>query len=349
MPSTMLSDAKAKWEAAQSEADWASAERTAREALVAAGEALVAARRAGSFEARLAALELVVEANKYLGDTFAANLAVTDELAMIKRTGNKAAEAKAMQLVADVHVWRGDAAGAAECLQSMIPLLVELGDRPAQAKSLGELAMAKLGIGKKSEALAPAQEALKLFEELGDEAGKEAARRTVNVVYAERGQLDKAPNRPDALKALKELAAAADASDAAAWTRAMDELTRTGAYTQKDIDDSISAALDKDRPSASAFFEDLGILVKGISDAQLHVKEVVKTLNYIGFRLGGLGYGPRFRCLNAYKKQVGTDTKTMGALALLQVSDEAEDWETQLQYHPGILDGLLQSGSAYGA
>lgn len=80
---------------------------------------------------------------------------------------------------------------------------------------------------------------------------------------------------------------------------------------------------------------------------ELQMKEANKTIQYINFRIGGLGYGPRFRCLTAYKAAVQGKEDSLHALSCLQVSDQAEDWETELQFHPGVLDGMLQSGTAY--
>jgi len=347
LATTALAEARVKLDMAHAEAQPSVGRGMAQEALQAASEALVAARRGNNSESKLAALEIVVQANMYIGDYFAANLAATDELAMIQRTGDKADEAKALQLVADVHVARGDNVGASNSLQTAISLQEELKDRAGQAKSLRQLAMAYMAGGKKEKALKPAQDALKIYEELNDSKGAQTANRTVNMVYAERGQVDKAPNRAEALLALEALQAAVNDEDGQAWNQAMEELTNTCAYTQNDIDAMVERSMDKDRSRASAFLRDRGLAVKLAGENVLHMMEMNKTMQYISFRLGGLGYGPSFQCLRAYKKQVGTDINSLKALACLQCSEEAQDWEQELQYHPGILDGMLQSSSAY--
>lgn len=348
LATTALSEAKAKLEAAQSEGQWQVGRAYAQDALKAAAEALVSARRSNDVETKLQALEVVVQANIISGDMFAANLAATDELAMIRRAGDKTAEARALQLLSDVHLARGDATGAASSLQSALELQRELGDKAGQAKTLQLLAMAKLGAGKKNDALAPAQDAVKLFEEVGDKEGESRAKRCLSQVFAEKNQLDKAPNRSEALKALGDLSSAVEMRDSHRWQEGMKELDRTGAYVQKDVDDIVSTALEKDRLGAAAFLEEQGIVVKGSGAPQIQMNEYPKTLQYIHFRLGGLGYGPRFRCLNSYKKQVTGDPTSLGALACLQVAEDADDWEVELQFHPGVLDGMLQSNAAYG-
>lgn len=347
-----LSRARAKFEEAKEE-NWSAAESSLGQALSLAGEALVSSRRANDVAAKLEALELVLLCNVQLGDFFAANLAVTDELAMIRRSKDQNAEIRCLQLAADVHAARGDGHGALDALQSAMVLIdkVEDGvtkveDGPAKANTLSQLALAKLAVGKGTEALAPAQDALKLFQELGDAAGEKAARRNLNVVYAGRNQLDKAPDRPEALQALKDLAAAVDSQNTLAWGSAMEALERTGAYTQKDIDEVASDAVGRDRFNASAFLEEQGIVVQSGTDGkpQLLISEYPKQMHYISMRVGGLGYGPRFRCGQFVgRKQVAGDPDSLYSTALLQCSEEADDWERDIQYHPGILDSMLQS------
>mmetsp|Transcript_100196 Transcript_100196/g.321320 ORF Transcript_100196/g.321320 Transcript_100196/m.321320 type:complete len:347 (-) Transcript_100196:55-1095(-) len=342
-----LEQAKAKFEAAQSEGQWHEGQRMVQEALRLASAELAAARRKQDTKNKLLALELVVNANMFLGDAFAANLAANDELAMIRRAGEKPAEAAALQLLADVQASRGDSVGAIDSLRHAVVLATECDDKRLLARASRSLAIALLSTGKRNDALAPAQDALKLYEEVGDQDGEASARRTVNTVFVEKGQLDKAPNRPQALEALKDLSDAVTERDSSRWHAAMEELNKTCAYTQKDVDNIVQAALEKNRPSAFTFLEEQGIVAKGAGLPQTHIKEVGKQMHYLNFRLNGLGYGPRFRCANSYKKQVGEDLNTLAAVSCLQVSEEAEDWEAELQFHPGVLDSMLQSGNAY--
>jgi len=342
-----LSEAKVKFEEAVGEGQWQVSQARYQDALTLAGDALVAARRAGDAEAKLSALEIVVRSQMCLGELFAANLAATDELAMIKRSGDAKAEARALQLLSEVQVARGDGPGASESLQKALALHRESGDKAGQAKALELLAKAKLASRKANDALAPAQDAAKIFAELGDREGEASAMRTVNVVFAEKNQLDKAPGRPEAMEALKSLSLAIDERDGQRWTGAMEELNKSGAFTQKDVDDVVNSALEKDRVASAAFLEEQGIVVKGAGAHQYQMKESNKTVHYIQYRLGALGYGPRFRCLSVYKGMVPDKEDSIRALGCLQVSEEAEDWETELQFHPGVLDGMLQSGMAY--
>mmetsp|Transcript_18885 Transcript_18885/g.49907 ORF Transcript_18885/g.49907 Transcript_18885/m.49907 type:complete len:324 (-) Transcript_18885:26-997(-) len=313
-----------------------------------ANQALVEFRRSGSAEGRVAALQLVVELSMTLGDLFAANLAATDELAMIKRSGDKASEAKALQLLADVHAARGDGNGAIAALTTVATMQKEIGDKAGEAKALHSLAEVRLAMGKTDQALAPANDAYELYKSIGDSAGEMAAARTVSVIYAEKGQLDKAPGRADALQALKDLGEAVENKSAEGFASAMEALKKTGAYNERDMESVTTLALEKD-DSVAVFMQQQGLAVPGSGVPMTCINEVMKTMTYIGFRAGGLGYGPRFRCLQSYKKIVPGKPETLMALSALQVSDAADDWEVNLQFHPGVLDGMLQSGSAYAA
>jgi len=345
--STAVSEAKTKLEQAEAETQWQVGQAKAQDALQLASDGLVSARRANDAETKLSALEVVVKAQMYLGELFAANLAATDELAMIKRSGDTKSEAKALQLLSEVQTARGDNVGAADNLQKAMALHKDANNKVGQAKALELLAKAKLAANKPNDALASAQDAVKLFAELGDREGETSATRTVNIVFAAKNQLDKAPGRPEALQALKDLSTAIDERDTQRWTGAMEELNRTGAYTQKDVDSIVSSALEKDRVASATFLEDQGIVVKGSGAPEFQMKEGNRTTQYLNFRFGGLGYGPRFRCLTAYKGMVPDKETTLHAMGCLQVSEQAEDWETELQWHPGVLDGMLQSNTAF--
>lgn len=336
-----------KFDSAQSEGQWHEARRIGEEALKLATQELEAARRTNDTKAKIAALELVVKIDLFLGDSFAANLVANDEVAAVRRSGDKASEASALHLLAEVQASRGDTAGAVENLKSALNIAKESTEKGLIAKCSRTLALALLATGEKDAALPLAQEAVTLYEELMDQDGEAGARRTMNMVFVEKGQLEQAPNRQEALKALKRLAESVASRDAAGWQAAMEELNKTCAYTQQDIDEVVNKAMEKDRNAATAFLEDQGIVAKQAGGPQVHIKETGKQIHYLNFRMSGLGYGPRFRCANAYRKIVGQDMETLSSLSCLQVAEEAEDWETNLQYHPGVLDSMLQSGNAY--
>jgi len=320
----------------------------ASEALSLAKDALVTFRRANDSTKKVAALRVVVDASMAVEKSFDALMAASDELAMIKRTQDKQAQVTVAQMLAEVQLARGDAGSASQSFNEALDIYRELGNKAGEAKCLQSLAKLKLKSGKGKEALNLGTQALGLYQDLRDKAGEDACKQMINRGYAESGQMDKAPNRSQAIKALEDLAVAVEKQDKSVWKNAIAALNQSSAYTQQDVQQIFGEALKKDRQAAARFLQSMGVRSEGTAP-ELVIKEVTKVYTYIGFRLGGLGYGPRFRCLNPTNGlMVKGDPNSAAAVACLRISDEADDWEKELQYHPGILDGCLQSQSALG-
>jgi tetratricopeptide (TPR) repeat protein len=324
-------------------------EQKFHDALYIAGEALAAFRREGNSEKKIEALDVILEANLALGDTFSAVIAANDELAMIRRTGDKKALVKVLDMLGRVQVTRGDSLQAMELFQELLDLQKELGDKEGEAKALRLVAEQNLALKRDQEAMKQANAALAMFQDLGSKDGEDEVKRTISRIYSAMKMPEKAPNRGEAKAAIQDLYAAVDNKDGQAWKAAMEALLKSGAYTDKDINEITQKAVEDNDKGAKTFLAEMGLAgLKKESMGQVQACEVIKRMTYIQFRLGGLGYGPRFRCLQAHGLHVpdldGDEYKAnMKALAVLQVSDEAEDWEKELGYQPGILDGLLQS------
>ncbi|CAK9047672.1 unnamed protein product [Durusdinium trenchii] len=330
-PETSVSDALIGYEAAKPQMVSFQQQQLykskASEALSLAKEALVSFRRAGESKKKVSALKLVVDANMAMERNFDAMMAASDELAMIKRTGDKQAEVDVSEMLAEVQISRGDTGSASQTLNDALSLYRELNQKAGEAKMLLMLAGLKQRGGRNKEALSLAQQGLGLFKELGNSKGEEDCKRVINRAYAESGETEKAPNRNEAVKALEDLASAVE---------------------QQDVQQIFGAALKKDRRAAAGFLQQMGVRTKG-SAPGLIIREVTKVYTYVGFRVGGLGYGPRFRCLTpTHGLMVEGDPNSMHAVGCMRIAEEADDWEKELQYHPGILDGCLQSQSALG-
>ncbi|CAE8617513.1 unnamed protein product [Polarella glacialis] len=308
----------------------------ASEALSLAKEALVSFRRAGESEKKVAALRVVVDANMAIENSFDALMAASDELAMIKRADDKKAQVAVTQMLAEVQAAHNDFGSAMQSATDALDLQRQLGNKAGEAQALQTQASLKLSAGKGKDAVTIATQALGLYQELRDVAGEAACKRIVNRGYAESGQLEKAPNRTEAVQALQAPASAVENKDKRAWQAAIGQLNKSSAYTQQDVHEIFGEALKKDRKAAAAFLQEQGVKGHG-SAPELIIKEVTKIYSYVGFRLGGLGYGPRFRCLNpTHGLMVKGDPNSMHAVACLQISDEA-DWvklaASQLESH----------------
>ncbi|CAK9047396.1 unnamed protein product [Durusdinium trenchii] len=238
----------------------------------------------------------------------------------------------------EVQISRGDTGSASQTLNDALSLYRELNQKAGEAKMLLMLAGLKQRGGRN--------------KELGNSKGEEDCKRVINrqlgPAYAESGETEKAPNRNEAVKALEDLASAVEQQDKNLWKSAIEQLNKSSAYTQHDVQQIFGAALKKDRRAAAGFLQQMGVRTKG-SAPGLIIREVTKVYTYVGFRVGGLGYGPRFRCLTpTHGLMVEGDPNSMHAVGCMRIAEEADDWEKELQYHPGILDGCLQSQSALG-
>lgn len=315
----------------------------AGEALASAKEALVSFRRAGETQNKIAALKVVVAANMAMGKSFDALMAASDELTMLKRAGEKAAQVEVLQVLTDVQLKRCDTHAAVVSASEALEMHRELGDKAGEAKALRTLASLQVYVGKGLEAVRIASTALGIFQQLGDQEGAAACTQMINKGYAESDQFEKAPNRADATKSLELLASAVENKDKSAWDSAIRQLNESSAYSQLDVQRVFNDAIKNDS-TAAAFLKKQGVGKSSGNTPELVMKEISRVGHYLNFRVNGLGYGPRFRCVKPnYVAMVPGDLDTAHAVTNLQISSAADDWERQLEFHPGILDGMLQA------
>lgn len=324
-------------------------------------EALVSCRRAKDSKGKLRALSLVVKANLAVENSFDALMACKDELAMIQRAGDdKLAEVSTSELLVDAHFARGDHKGALEVIEAALPAAKASGAKEKEGALLMKMAELKIRFRKAGEGLGYAQDARKLYAELGLTDRITEADRLISWGYKEKGQVDKAPFRSAALEALKQLEEAASSQQRSAWEKAMADLNESCAFTEKEIRKIVDKAVEDNKAAATTFFNEVGIEVAtkavATTDADnFHVTDVPQSFTYMAFRFGGLGYGPRFRYTHQFKMTAGGSSKGEATAdkqwyggAVIEIKECADDWERELQYNPGIYDGGLQTGSAFG-
>lgn len=72
-----------------------------------------------------------------------------------------------------------------------------------------------------------------------------------------------------------------------------------------------------------------------------------RRLMYYAFRLGAMGYGPGFRLIKkAYR--LGQNLENTQGYGTLNLMDNCPPWEERSQFHPGVLDCVLQVGAVRG-
>jgi len=200
-------------------------------------------------------------------------------------------------------------------------------------------------------AMNTAQAALKLAQKIGDAYQEMKIKHTLTDLWVARGKLHKAPTRQQALALLNELTRDLEKRDAEKFQETQKKLNKyMGALTQTDFEATIYKAVGKSPESAMAFLKENGMMaeekVKQEGPITGHKFRPVPVPNlYFGFRISGLGYGPRYRvCVPAMRILHGDG----GAMGVVDLQDCSDDWERELGYSPSLLDGCLQTGAAMG-
>merc|ERR1711974_313180 len=115
-----------------------------------------------------------------------------------------------------------------------------------------------------------------------------------------------------------------------------------------DINKALAPIFEKDFEGTKKFVSDY-MEVSELKDPGEYCKHVERTLIYLGFRFGGLGYGPKFRAQRqSFARRVPNLEGPVQAMAALMIGSVGEEWEEELKLHPGVMDCTLQAGAAMG-
>ncbi|CAE7572285.1 ypfD [Symbiodinium sp. CCMP2592] len=258
-------------------------------------------------------------------------------------------KAEALMWIERMAVERGD------CLLEQVEKLRADGNKSGEVLMLHKLAtMSPFP----DYALNTAQAALELARKEGLALEEKALKRTLTQLYAAKGKIDKAPNRREALLLLQDLARELERKDGEKFDDANKNLEDFWmALKQSDVDAAMQKVISRDPATYLQFLKEHGanVAVPGEkpkpppgADVQgLGLKNKLltgpKPYLYLSFRVGGISYGPRYRCCDLPMGVGGEPGSAIGVLGLQDVSD---DWERELQYNPSILDCALQNGAA---
>lgn len=200
-------------------------------------------------------------------------------------------------------------------------------------------------------AMNTAQAALKLAQKGGFAYQEVKIKDTLTDLWVARGRVDKAPTRKYALTLLNELSRNLEKTDADKFQETNKKLNKYwSALTQTDMEATIHKVIAKDPDSYMAFLKKHGTMAEEPArrDAPIpghKFKSLPHKTLYLGFRVSGLAYGPRFRVLSSANKAVHEVGRVV---AVVELSECSDDWERELCYNPSLLDGALQSGVAQG-
>lgn len=318
-------------------------------ALATAREALKVAKEAGLVAQVGRAVEAIVEAQLQAGQ---AEKALEEAEEQLKSAGSNKGTASTMSaIVVATSALRGADAGL-EKVKAFVEQLRSDGNKQGEVQMLHKLATMSPFPDYASNT---AQAALKMAQQYGFPAEEKALKSTLTALCVARGKIDKAPNRREALLLLQELSRMLEKKDGEGFDDANQNLAGYWmALTQSDVEAAMQKVVVTNPPVYLEFLREHGANVDGGApktaapqDIQgLGLRNQLKTgpkpYLYVNFRVGGISYGPRYRCCEL---PCGIPAEPGGAVGVLSLQDTSDDWERELQYNPSILDCALQSGA----
>jgi len=309
-------------------------------------EALGAAQRAmRSFQAlrhrrgRLRSLELMQQA---MTETMPALEATEEEVNLFAAEGDVAGQVDALRLLADFYINARMYGEARSALRKALTLLAESGAIEKEVQTLLLLSHVEELLGS-SAALKVAQQALTLSKRTAESGSAADARRVVSRLLVQSGQAPEAPNRRAAMEALRDLTEAVRKRDATSFQSTMKTLENLSGYEESDVKAALIVEDDVDQSGLTRFLKQQGQLVSTTGGSTL-MTALSHALLYLSFRLGGLGYGPRFRRCYAYG--VGQEEDEMHAVAYLRHLSSQEEWQKNMEIQPPMLDSMQHSLNA---
>lgn len=322
--------------------------------LAAARQALEAAKAAGLWALAGQAVEVLVEAELLASSPSVALQAAQVQIQELQQGRGAAGVASAMCAAVVAQAALKGVDGALETVKQYVEALRAAGDKKGEARMLHKLAtMSPFP----DIALNSAQAALALTQKVGDANEEKAIKNTLTGIYVAKGKVDKSPNRKEALNLLSDLSRELEKRDAERFKDISKDLDGLwNALNQSDIDAALRKVIAKDPNAYLAFLKEHGAHLgnggasipgapqKSQRSGQSVRPVPVQTL-YIGFRMSGLSYGPRFRCCQpAMKKMYDPGS----AVSVIELPGCADDWERELGFSSSLLDCSLQCGASAG-
>jgi len=330
------------------------AQDRAGQALRDAEEAKELFRTQGSTKGVAGCLEAAFQAHNHQMNHFAGLKAINSEIEARQQAADKSGEAAMLETLAHAHGSIGEPYSAIKAYERALAVYRELDDKEGQGSSLhsmAEMLRATGGHAEHAKALDAARQSAAAFRARKITWGEEKARALLSTLLVEAGRLEKAPNRQEALKALKQLAQAVgqrnvgDAQAAEVTLNAMRDCV-----TDNEIIEHLQPLVAKD-PSTTRFLNDeLGwdtnekSVVAGEQLGGSFIKQYSHHAFYLNNIVFGMGFGPQFRSCHPFRH--GRDQDYTGVS--VAVLPETEAWQQELGFRPGVMDSALQTCSIFG-
>jgi len=311
-------------------------------------EALGAARRAREIfqqlrhrRGRLKSLEVMQQAGQ---ETLAALEATEEEVYLFQSEGDVAGQVDALRLLADFYINARMYGEARSALRKALHLLADSGAIDQEVQALLLLSHVEELLGNPRAATKAAEHALTLSKRGGTPETTTSARKTLSRLCVLSGRTLEAPNRRLAMEALRDLTQAVRKRDATSFQGTMKALEELSGYEEADVRAALIVEDDDDQAGLTRFLKQQGQRTSGTGSSML-LSALNHALLYLSFRLGGLGYGPRFRRCYAYGVK-GQDEEEMHAVAYLRHLSSQEEWQKNMEIQPPMLDCMQHSLNA---
>jgi tetratricopeptide (TPR) repeat protein len=288
------------------------------------------------------ALQVLIQGYALSSDPMAGLRAANSELSSLRRAGNTRGQADVMLTIAETHATLGEPLGALKNAKAALALYQGLGDKFSEALTLVTVAEMQRAQGLKEEATVTVETALKLFKDLGSNWGQEQAKETLSLLLVERGQPQRAPKRPEAMKTLRELVKAIEKRNGADLKDAEERLNAmSGLVSEQEIADAMMP-LFQDPTTVDFLIEQGWEIEKGKAKeggTELKIRLFDHKRIYLQHIYGGMNFGPQFRHVNG-----GRLAKEGEQLALcvstLPDPEGTDCWQHMVHYRPGVLDAF---------
>mmetsp|Transcript_7882 Transcript_7882/g.17375 ORF Transcript_7882/g.17375 Transcript_7882/m.17375 type:complete len:555 (-) Transcript_7882:141-1805(-) len=201
-------------------------------------------------------------------------------------------------------------------------------------------------------AMMHARQAALLYRQCYDRAGEEEVKVFMSEICSATGVVALAPDRTEVEKVLNDLKTAVGRKSATDFEAALVKLDTLRGWVESDLDKAVRPALESDRPGTQAFLKKYGLNLACTKDVAEAGWNATHQDIYLGFAVGGLGYGTRFRnnttpVARMHKGQHIQQISVCGIGVMGEM--DHEDWETHhLFFHPGIHDSALHTGATIG-
>merc|ERR1712187_967710 len=200
-------------------------------------------------------------------------------------------------------------------------------------------------------AMNTAQAAKQIAADVGAMSLVLSINKSITDLWVAKGKPEKAPTRKQALVYLKDMAECMKVKDGEKFKDALQKFTSYApAIEPDDYEAILFSVLAEDEQAYTEFLEENGFWPKeeGATGGDQSGGQAMKKFctvpqpwHYLLFRMGGLGYGPRYRCCFPIK-----DLLSLGCVqSVVCLQDVHDDWERELAYNPSILDCGLQTGA----